>query len=64
MKSARDVAIDVVHEFMGQGFSRDMFLLIIKDTGETGTMARKMVEAIEKAIEKDRASVRKSMGPS
>lgn len=64
MRTARDVAIDAVHEFMGQGFSREMFLLIIKDSGDVGTNARKMVDAIERAIEKDRAAFRKSMEPS
>ena len=64
MKTAKDVAIDVVHEFMGQGFSREMFLLIIKDSGDVGKNAQKLVDTIEKAIEKDRTSVRKSMGPS
>lgn len=64
MKSAKDTAIDAVHEYMGQGFSREMFLLIINDSGEVGTGARKMVSVFEKAIEKDRAAIIKSMGPS
>lgn len=36
MKTAKDVAIDIVHEFMGQGFSREMFVLISKDSGDVG----------------------------
>ena len=64
MKSARDVAIDVVHEVIGTGFSRPMFVQILQDTGDIGKGAKDWVNAIEKAVERDRASLQKALGPS
>lgn len=64
MKSARDRAIDVVHAMMGGGFGRDTFLVMMADRGDTGTVIRKWVDAVEAGVEQDRREVAAAGKPS
>lgn len=54
MKSAKDLAIDAVHEAMGSGWGRATFMQMLQDQGDAGTQLRKLVGAVERAIESDR----------
>jgi hypothetical protein len=65
MKSAKDVAIDAVREAFGMtGFSRETFVVMMNDKGETGSIYRKAVEAVERAIEMDRKASASLRAPS
>lgn len=64
MKTARDRAIDIVWGALGDGFSRPFFVQLMQDTGSTGMLAKKVVDAVEKGIEQDRAEVAKARAPS
>ena len=64
MKSPRDKAIDVVWGVMGSGFSRPFFVQLLQDTGEAGVQAKRLVDAIEHAIERDRIEIEKAHAPS
>lgn len=64
MKTARERAIDIAYEFIGKGFSREMFRLMIEDHGDNGESARRVIGAIERGIERDRADVEKTRQPS
>ena len=64
MKLARDRAVDIAYGVLGEGYSRPFFVQLLNDTGSTGVMARRIVDAIERGIEQDRAEIRKAAGPS
>lgn len=57
MKPARERAIDVVLGVMGNGFSRETFLVMANDRSDTGALIRKWIDAVEAGIELDRRSV-------
>lgn len=65
MKSARDVAIDAVREAFGMtGFTRETFVVMVKDPGDTGAIYRKAIDAVERAIESDRKAHASLRAPS
>lgn len=64
MKTARERAIDVVHGVMGNGFSRETFLVMAGDRGETGTLLRKWIDAVEAGVEQDRREIAAAGKPS
>lgn len=49
---------------IGDGFSRGFFMEVLKDSGTTGTMAKKFVDAVERGIEQDRVDMQKARAPS
>ena len=65
MKTARDVAVDVVHEMIGKSaVTREMVLSLIEDRGDIGRDLRKMRDTVERAVEADRRDQRKAHAPS
>lgn len=64
MKTARDVALDVVSEIMGRGFSKNMIGQMATDDSDAGRDLAKMLRIIEKHVEADRARAASLRAPS
>ena len=66
MKSARDRAIDIVHEVLGGGraMSRAALLRLADDDGEMGRNITKQIEIVERGLVRDRADCDKARSPS
>ena len=62
MKSARERAIEAVHEALGSPWNRTTFDAMLVDPG--GDHLRKLVAAFERTIEADRKACRASSAPS
>jgi hypothetical protein len=64
MKTARERAVDVVLGVMGNGFSRETFLVMANDRSDTGALIRKWVDAVEAGVEQDRREIAAMGKPS
>lgn len=64
MKTPKDLAIDAVHEAMMSGWGRATFMQMLQDQGDAGTQLRKLVTAVERAIENDRKAHAAQRAPS
>jgi hypothetical protein len=64
VKSARDRAIDAIHDAMGCGYSRVTFEAMLMDPCEAGAALRKLVAAVERVIEADRKALASTRAPS
>ena len=66
MKSARDRAIDIVHEVLGGGraMSRAAFLHLADDDGDMGKNIAKQIDIVERGLIRDRADCDKARSPS
>lgn len=64
MKTARERAVLIVHEAMGNNFTRETFEVMARDKSETGEIIRKWITACENGIEADRKDVAVARAPS
>jgi hypothetical protein len=64
MKSAKDLALDIVGELSGHGFSRGMIAQMATDDSEAGRNLARMLSIIEKHVERDRKQSESRRAPS
>ncbi len=64
MMTVRERAVEIAYQAVGKSFSRQLFEQLLKDDSDAGRDAQKLVRAIEKGIEEDRAACEKSCAPS
>lgn len=64
MMTLDERAVDIAYQAIGKSFSRQLFEQLLKDDSDAGRDAQRLVRAIKKGIEEDRAACEKARAPS